>query len=731
MKVIKRDGREVEFDSKKIEQAVLKAFWEVDNEITPYAIDKARDIAKGVKNSNVDSITVEEIQDIAEKRLMATNRKDVAKAYVRFRYKRELARVTMLDKTILEIVDCKNEYWAGENSNKNPRLNTTIRDNIAGAISSNLTRKILLPKDIVEAHDEGIIHFHDADYAIQKMNNCCLVNVEDMLQNSTVISEVKIDTPHSFSTACTIATQAIAQVASAQYGGQSVSLAHLAPFVDVSRKYFREEVIAERKMNGDDLDSEKIENTVKSRLKKEIEKGIQTIQYQITTLMTTNGQTPFITLFMYLNEAKNEREKEDLAMLIEEVIKQSMLGVKNEEGVYVTPSFPKIIYVLQEDNITEDSKYWYLTEMCVKCSLKRLTPDYISEKVMKELKEGNCFPVMGCRSALSPWKNEKGEYQFYGRFNKGVVTLNLADLAFSSEGNFDKFWRLFEERTELCHKALLCRYEYLKGTTTDVAPILWEHGALARLPKGSTIDPLLVGGYSSISLGYAALYECVKYMTGRSHSDDGPGKAFALEVMNALNKKCDEWNEQLNLGFGIYGTPIESTTYKFAKKLKERFGDNVFIKLDGADRDYVTNSYHLPVFERIDAFNKLQKESEFQKLSKGGAISYIECPNLNDNPEAAIEVVKFIYNTNMYAELNTKSDYCQKCGYDKEIDLIDEDGKFIWKCPNCGNTDVRTMDITRRTCGYKGTAKNGWNQGRLDEIKHRVMHLDDIESECS
>ncbi len=726
MNVIKRNGEIIKFNGKKIRQAVLKAFVEVDGKITEDAKLKTHEIVYCVKMKN-KTLSVEEIQDIVEKELMKI-REDVARAYIRFRYKREICR-NSLDETVLEIINGKNEYWSGENSNKNPRLNTTIRDYMAGAISTDMTRRLLLPDDIIKAHDQGIIHFHDMDYFAQSgMYNCCLVNLEDMLQNGTVISETKIDKPHSFSTACTVATQIIAQVASSQYGGQSISLAHLAPFVDVSRQAIKEEV--ENELEDVNIEDKVylIDKIVKSRLKKEIQKGIQTIQYQIITLMTTNGQAPFVTIFMYLNEAKSEQEKEDLALLIEETLKQSILGVKNEEGTYITPAFPKLIYVLQEDNITENSKYWYLTELAAKCSVKRLSPDYISEKVMKEIKEDNCFPVMGCRSALSPWKDENGDYKFYGRFNKGVVTINLVDIALSSGGDFKKFWEIFEERMDICHRALLCRYERLKGVSTDVAPILWRHGATSRLSNNETFDNLLIGGYSTISLGYAGLYECVKYMTGHSHSDEGVGEKFGLKVMKEMNKKCDEWNDELYLGYGLYGTPIESTTYKFAKMLKKRFGEDVFKNIDGNDRNYITNSYHIPVFEKIDAFEKLRIEAKFQKLSTGGNISYVEAPNLNDNIPAVLEIIKFIYHNNMYAEINTKSDYCQKCKYDKEIELIDENGKLIWKCPSCGNTDTRTMDITRRTCGYKGTARNGWNQGRLDEMKNRFVHLDDIES---
>lgn len=725
--VTKRDGRKVDFNKEKIKIAVLKAFIDVDGEETTYAKEKARDIANYIEALNKD-MSVEQIQDEVINKLMASSRKDVAAKYVEYRYKRKLVRESnTTDKTILEIIEGDNDYWNNENSNKNPRLNTTIRDYMAGATSTDISRRLLLPKEITEAHDDGRIHFHDMDYFAQHMHNCCLVNLEDMLNNNTVISEVLVESPHSFSTACTIATQIIAQVASSQYGGQSVSLAHLAPFVNISRKGIRKEVINERTVNGDDLDEAKIESIVKMRLKKEIAKGIQTIQYQIVTLMTTNGQAPFLTLFMYLNEAKNEQEKSDLALLIEETLDQSIQGVKNEQGVWVTPAFPKIIYVLQEDNITEDSKYWYLTELSAKCSMKRLTPDYISEKVMKEMKEGNCYPVMGCRSALTVWKDENGNPKFYGRFNQGVVTLNLVDIALSSKRNVDKFWELFEERTELCHRALRCRHERLKDTPSDVAPILWQHGAISRLQKGEKIDKLLYGGYSTISLGYAGLYECVKYMTGHSHSDEGIGEKFGLSVMQTLNDKCKQWKDAENIDYSLYGTPLEASTYKFARLLKKKFGEEIFIDMDGRDRNYITNSYHIPVFEEIDAFSKLRIEAKFQRLSPGGSISYIETPNMDNNIEAVLEVIKFIYENNMYAELNTKSDYCQKCGWDKEIKLIDENNQLIWECPNCGNRDTRTMDITRRTCGYKGTARNGWNQGRLGDIHDRVMHLDDIE----
>ena len=731
MTVIKRDGRKAKFDKDKIKVAVLKAFIDVDDEETTYAKEKARDIANYIENLDKD-ISVEEIQDLVQEKLMASNRKDVAAKYVEYRYKRKLVRESnTTDKTILEIIEGDSDYWNGENSNKNPRLNTTIRDYMAGETSTDISRRILLPKEVIEAHDKGEIHFHDMDYFAQHMHNCDLINLEDMLQNNTVISETLIQSPHSFSTACTVATQIIAQVASAQYGGQSVSLAHLAPFVDVSRKAIRKEVTEELYDNGFiheyNENLAEVTHITNDRLSKEIKKGIQTIQYQVVTLMTTNGQAPFLTLFMYLNEAKTEQEKNDLAMLIEETLNQRYQGVKNEKGVWISPAFPKIIYVLEEDNITENSKYWYLTKLAAKCSAKRLVPDYISEKVMKELKDGNCYPVMGCRSALTVWKDGNGNPKFYGRFNQGVVTINLVDIALSSEGDFNKFWELFDERTELCHKALQCRHERLEGTSSDVAPILWQYGALARLDRGEKIDKLLHGGYSTISLGYAGLYECVKYMTGFSHSDEGVGEEFGLKVMQALNDKCKQWKEAENIDYSLYGTPLESTTYKFAKLLKKKFGNDIFIKIDNHDRNYITNSYHIPVFEEIDAFEKLRIEAKFQRLSPGGAISYIETPNMNDNIDAVLEVIKFIYDNIMYAELNTKSDYCQVCGYDGEISLIDENNKLLWECPKCHNRDPRTMNITRRTCGYIGTGTNGWNQGRLGDIHDRVLHLDNIE----
>lgn len=760
MKIIKRDCSEVDFDKSKISTAILKAMKNGSGIVKQkIAEDIANEIEEDCKDK--DEVSISDIESMVYDKLITKKQRLTAKAYEGYRSIREFQRENenTIDTEITELLSGESDYWNNENSNKNPRLNTTQRDYLAGIVSKDASRRYILPPEIVQAHDDGLIHVHDLDYLIQYMNNCCLINLEDMLQNGTVISETLIEKPHSFSTACTVATQIIAQVASSQYGGQSISLAHLAPFVDISRQKIRKEVIEEqeylyrnidekewvkpRKVLGKKLrkDQEKfyknkdrllkfidatdIEDIVEKRLKKEIEKGIQTIQYQITTLMTTNGQAPFITLFMYLNEAHNQREKDDLAMLIEEELRQSYLGVKNEEGVYITPAFPKVIYVLQEDNIHEEDKYWYLTEMAAKCSMKRLTPDYISEKIMKEMKDGNCYPVMGCRSALTVWHDENGKPKFYGRFNSGVVTVSLPDIALSSGGDFNEFWRIFDERTELCHKALKIRHQRLRGTKSDVAPILWQHGAFARLKKGESIDKLLFGGYSTLSLGYAGLAECVKYMTGHYHCDEGIGEKFGLEVMQALNDKCSQWKIDENIDYSLYGTPLEATTEKFAKKLKERFGI-----IEGVtDRTYITNSYHIPVFIHIDAFGKLRIEAKFQRLSPGGSISYIECPNMENNIPAVLEVMKFIYNNNMYAELNTKSDYCQKCGWSKEIKLIDEGGKLIWECPNCGNRDVRTMDITRRTCGYKGTARNGWNQGRLGDIHDRVPHLDDIEEE--
>ena len=655
---------------------------------------------------------------MVENQIMSTGAFELAKDYVRYRYQRSLIRkANTTDNRILSLIECNNEDVKQENSNKNPTVNSVQRDYMAGEVSKDLTKRMLLPQDIVEADKEGIIHFHDSDYFAQHMHNCDLVNLEDMLQNGTVISETRIEKPHSFSTACNIATQIIAQVASNQYGGQSISLAHLAPFVDVSRKKIYAEVQEEVKTFGCAPSEEAIHQVVENRLRKEVTKGVQTIQYQVITLMTTNGQAPFLTVFMYLNEAKNEREKKDLAMIIEETLKQRYQGVKNESGVWITPAFPKLIYVLEEDNINEGTEYYYLTEMAAKCTAKRLVPDYISEKKMMELKEGNCFPVMGCRSALSPWKDQEGNYKFYGRFNQGVVTINLVDVALSSGGDMEAFWKIFDERLDLCYRALMCRHNRLRGTLSDAAPILWQNGALARLKKGETIDRLLYGGYSTISLGYAGLYECVKYMTGKSHTDQA-ATPFALEVMEYMNKACNRWKDETNIGFSIYGSPIESTTYKFAKCLQKRFGI-----IEGVtDRSYITNSYHVNVSEEIDAFSKLKFESQFQALSTGGAISYVEVPNMQNNIPAVLGIIRYIYDNIMYAELNTKSDFCQECGFDGEIQIVtDESGKLVWECPKCGNRDENKLNVARRTCGYIGT--QFWNQGRTQEIKERVLHL--------
>ena len=726
MQVIKRDGRKVEFDKDKIKEAVLKAFNEVYPNANKDNTNDANFVCEEVCNSidKLNEISVEQIQDVVENILMGYDTV-VAKAYITYRYKRELARRShTTDDEILSIIDYTNEEVKQENSNKNPMISPTQRDYIAGAVSKDLTERVLLPKEIVNADKEGLIHFHDADYFIQRMYNCCLINLEDMLQNGTVISGTMIEKPHSFATACTIATQIIAQVASSQYGGQSISIAQLAPFVQVSREKIRKDVEEELVLatGVPFTDTSIIDKIVEKRVREEIRRGVQTIQYQVVTLMTTNGQAPFITVFMYLGEVKDKQTKNDLALIIEEMIEQRYQGVKNEKGVWITPAFPKLIYVLEEDNIHEDSPYYYLTKLAAKCSAKRLVPDYISEKKMKEIKEGNCFPVMGCRSALSPWKDENGNYKFYGRFNKGVVTINLVDVACSSEKDIDKFWKIFDERLELCHEALLYRYKRLKGTPSDVAPILWQYGAISRLEKGETIDKLLVGGYSTISLGYAGLCECVRYMTGKSHTDP-EATPFAIEVMKHMNNKCAEWNEQLNLGFGLYGTPLESTTYKFAKCLKKRFGI-----IEGVtDKDYITNSYHIHVTENINAFDKLAFESQFQSLSTGGAISYCEVPNIQNNIPAVLEVIKFIYDNIMYAEINTKSDYCQVCGYDGEIQIVTDEktGKLVWECPNCKNRDENKLNVARRTCGYIGS--NFWNQGRTQEIKERVVHLGDNE----
>ena len=719
MKIIKRNGAEEVFDIKKIVIAVTKA--DSSSEGRGLTDSQIEDIAEFVEfkcNKLNRAVSVEEIQDLVEDQIMATGAFELAKRYVRYRYKRSLVRkANTTDNRILSLIECNNEDVKQENSNKNPAVNSVQRDYMAGEVSRDLTQRMLLPEDIVEADKEGIIHFHDSDYYAQHMHNCDLVNLEDMLQNGTVISGTMIEKPHSFSTACNIATQIIAQVASNQYGGQSISLAHLAPFVQVSRDKIRAEVLQEMEMVGIDYPKQVLNDIVEGRLKKESIKGVQTIEYQVITLMTTNGQAPFLTVFMYLNEAKDEREKKDLAMIIEETLKQRYKGVKNEAGVWVTPAFPKLIYVLEEDNIDEGSPYFYLTELAAKCTSKRLVPDYISEKKMKELKEGNCFPVMGCRSALSPWKDENGNYKFYGRFNQGVVTINLVDVALSSGGDEDKFWKVFDERLDLCYRALMCRHNRLKGTLSDAAPILWQFGALARLKKGEKIDNLLYGGYSTISLGYAGLYECVKYMTGKSHTDPSATQ-FALDVMKYMNKACDRWKEETNIGFSIYGSPIESTTYKFAKCLQKRFG----IIPGVTDKSYITNSYHVNVCEPIDAFDKLKFESQFQALSTGGAISYVEVPNMQDNIPAVLQVIRFIYDNIMYAELNTKSDYCQECGFDGEIQIVtSEDGKLEWECPHCGNRNQDTLNVARRTCGYIGT--QFWNQGRTQEIKERVLHL--------
>ena len=706
-------------DRNKIIKAVKKA--DINSEERSLSDGQIEDIAEYVEfkcNKLNRAVSVEEIQDMVENQIMATGAFELAKSYVRYRYKRSLVRkANTTDNRILSLIEYNNEDVKQENSNKNPAVNSVQRDYMAGEVSRDLTTRMLLPEDIVEADRQGIIHFHDSDYYAQHMHNCDLVNLEDMLQNGTVISGTMIEKPHSFSTACNIATQIIAQVASNQYGGQSISLAHLAPFVQVSRNKIRTEVLEEMKLVGTEYPDDILNEIVERRLKKEITKGVQTIEYQVITLMTTNGQAPFLTVFMYLNEAKSESEKRDLAMIIEETLRQRYQGVKNEAGVWVTPAFPKLIYVLEDDNIEEGSEYFYLTELAAKCTAKRLVPDYISEKKMKELKEGNCFPVMGCRSCLSPWKDENGNYQFYGRFNQGVVTINLVDVALSSGGDMNKFWKIFDERLELCYRALMCRHNRLKGTLSDAAPILWQFGALARLKKGEPIDKLLYGGYSTISLGYAGLYECVKYMTGKSHTDP-EATPFALDVMKHMNEACNKWKEETNIAFSIYGSPIESTTYKFAKCLQKRFGVIPGI----TDKSYITNSYHVFVGEEIDAFAKLKFESQFQALSTGGAISYVEVPDMKDNIPAVLQVIRFIYENIMYAELNTKSDYCQECGFDGEIQVVtDEEGKLVWECPHCGNRNQDTLNVARRTCGYIGT--QFWNQGRTQEIKERVLHL--------
>ena len=732
MRVIKRNGAEVEFDIVKIIAAVTKANDVVDEEarMTPVQIQRIAESVEFSCQSLGRAPTVEEIQDFVEHQIMAHGAFEVAKRYITYRYNRSLVRKSnTTDDKILSLIECNNEEAKQENSNKNPVVNSTQRDYMAGEVSRDLTNRLLLPEDILKAHEEGIIHFHDTDYYAQHMHNCDLVNLEDMLQNGTVITGTLIERPHSFATACNIATQIVAQVASNQYGGQSISLTHLAPFVDVSRQKIRKQVLAEVEALGVDPTEDKITEIVEKRLREEIRRGVQTIQYQVVTLLTTNGQAPFITVFMYLNEARSEQEKRDLAVIIEEMLEQRYQGVKNEQGVWVTPAFPKLIYVLEEDNIHDDSPYYYLTQLAAKCTARRMVPDYISEKKMLELK-GDVYPCMGCRSFLTPDRFTDagvgnianagnyvpGKHKYYGRFNQGVVTINLPDVALSSGGNIEKFWTIFEERLELCHRALRCRHDRLKGTLSDAAPILWQYGACARLKKGEPIDKLLYDGYSTISLGYAGLYECVKYMTGKSHTDPS-ATPFALSIMQKMNDKCKEWKTAENIDYSLYGTPLESTTYKFAKCLQKRFG-----VIEGVtDKGYITNSYHVHVTEKIDAFTKLKFEAQFQHLSPGGAISYVEVPNMQQNLEAVLQVMKFIYDNIIYAELNTKSDYCQVCGWDGEIDIVEEGGKLIWRCPKCGNTDQDKMNVARRTCGYIGTLF--WNQGRTQEIKERVLHL--------
>lgn len=740
MKIIKRNGSEVTFEVEKIVNAIAKANAEVpeDQRLTEREIQFASLNVTDECEKAGHTVTVEEVQDLVEDQLMALDRFEVARKYIIYRYIQNQKRhKNTTDDKILSLIECNNEEVKQENSNKNPTVISVQRDYMAGEVSKDLVQRELLPEDIVAAHNEGLIHFHDSDYFAQHMHNCDLINLDDMLQNGTVISGTLIERPHSFSTACNIATQIIAQVASCQYGGQSISLAHLAPFVDVSRKKIRKTVMEEMNSVGVELSAEQLNEMVEKRLRDEVSRGVQTIQYQVVTLMTTNGQAPFITVFMYLNEAKNDQEKKDLALIIEEMLRQRYQGVKNEEGVWITPAFPKLIYVLEEDNVYEDSKYYYLTQMAAKCTARRLVPDYISEKKMKEYKlskgekegEGDTFTCMGCRSFLTPDRSgngfnnvaraknyEPGKPKYYGRFNQGVVTINLPDVALSAGRDMDKFWKIFDERLELCHRALRARHDRLKGTLSDAAPILWQYGALARLDKGEVIDPLLYGGYSTISLGYAGLYECVKAMTGHSHTDK-EATPFALQVMQHMNDKCTEWKEAEDIDYSLYGTPLESTTYKFAKALQRRFGVIPGI----TDKGYITNSYHVHVAEEIDAFQKLQFESEFQRLSPGGAISYVEVPNMQDNIEAVLSVMQFIYEHIMYAELNTKSDFCQECGYDGEIQIVEEDGKLVWECPHCGNRDQTKMNVARRTCGYIGT--QFWNQGRTQEIKDRVLHL--------
>ena len=734
-RVIKRDGREVEFDKSKVIAAITNANQEVikSKQIGPRKIKQLANIVEETCSEFKRAIRVDEINDLIEDELISRNYNNLVRAFIRYRYNKDLVRKSnTTDDSILSLINLSNEELKQENSNKNPVINSTQRDYMAGEVSKDLARRILLPKDVVKAHDEGMIHFHDTDYYAQKMYNCCLVNLDDMLNNGTVISGTLIEKPHSFATACNVATQIVARVASNQYGGQSITLSHLAPFVNISRQKIRADVLDELKSviiadgrNFEDL----VDEITEKRVRAEVKRGVQTIQYQVNTLLTTNGQAPFITVFMYLNEVGDPQTKKDLAMIIEEVLLQRYQGIKNEKGVWITPAFPKLIYVLEEDNVRADSEYFYLTKLAAKCSAKRLVPDYISEKIMKEIKGGYCFPVMGCRSALSTWFDENGAAKFYGRFNKGVVTVNLPDVACSALGenyakDLDSFWKIFDDTLELCHKGLLCRYERLKNTLSDVAPILWQHGAIARLKKGETIDKFLTGGYSTISLGYAGLWECVVELIGKDLLTE-EGQALGLEIMKYMNKKCDDWNKELNLGFGIYGTPIESTTYKFASALQKRHGEIAGV----SDRNFITNSYHVHVEKCINPFEKLAIESKFQRLSTGGAISYIETANLENNLEAVMSVIQYIYDNIMYAELNTKSDYCQVCGWDREIEIVeDESGKLIWRCPNCGNTNQDKMNVARRTCGYIGT--NYWSQGRTEEIKNRYVHLDCHECGC-
>ena len=740
MKILKRNGSEETFDVTKIVNAIAKANAVVDEDhrLPAFMVRRIADKVEDACATCGHTVSVEEVQDMVEDQIMAAEAFEVARHYITYRYVQNIKRTrNTTDDKILSLIECNNEEVMQENSNKNPTVNSVQRDYMAGEVSKDLTRRMLLPEDVVKAHEEGIIHFHDSDYFAQHIHNCDLVNLEDMLQNGTVISGTLIERPHSFSTACNIATQIIAQVASSQYGGQSISLTHLAPFVDVSRQKIARDAKAEMEELGVEVSAEKLQEVVEKRLREEVKRGVQTIQYQVVTLMTTNGQAPFITVFMYLNEARNEREKLDLAMIVEEMLRQRYEGVKNEAGVWITPAFPKLIYVLEDDNIEEGQPFFYLTQMAAKCTAKRMVPDYISEKKMKELKlskgekpgEGDCYTCMGCRSFLTPDRSGNGfnnvanasnydptKPKYYGRFNQGVVTINLPDVALSSGGDMNKFWAVFDERLDLCYRALMCRHKRLKGTLSDAAPILWQYGALARLKKGEPIDKLLVGGYSTISLGYAGLYECVKYMTGKSHTD-AEATPFALEVMQHMNDKCNEWKAATDIDFSLYGTPLESTTYKFAKALQRRFG-----VIEGiTDKGYITNSYHVHVSEQIDAFTKLKFESEFQRLSPGGAISYVEVPNMQDNLEAVIAVLRYIYDNIMYAELNTKSDYCQECGYDGEIQIVEDDGKLVWECPKCGNRDQAKLNVARRTCGYIGT--QFWNQGRTEEIKDRVLHL--------